>query len=58
MDPHAIALLYHTRVVFQVYDALVSRDEKFKLEPALAVAWQMVTPDELALQAAARRRLP
>ena len=44
MDPHAIALLYHTRVVFQIYDALVSRDEKFKLEPALAVAWQMVTP--------------
>ncbi|HZF81194.1 MAG TPA: ABC transporter substrate-binding protein [Rubrivivax sp.] len=44
MDPHAIALLYHTRVVYQIYDALVSRDEKFKLEPALAVAWQMVTP--------------
>jgi peptide/nickel transport system substrate-binding protein len=44
MDPHAVALLYHTRVVYQIYDALVSRDEKFKLEPALAVAWQMVTP--------------
>ena len=36
MDPHALALLYHTRVVYQIYDALVSRDDKFKLEPALA----------------------
>src|SRR5688500_8285833 len=44
MDPHAVALLYHTRVVYQIYDALVSRDDKFKLEPALAVSWQMVTP--------------
>ena len=42
MDPHAIALLYHTRVVFQVYESLVARDERFKLEPALALAWQML----------------
>ena len=42
MDPHAIALLYHTRVVFQVYESLVARDERFKLEPALAQAWQML----------------
>jgi peptide/nickel transport system substrate-binding protein len=44
MDPHALALLYHSRVVFQIYDSLVSRDEHFKLEPALAVSWQMVDP--------------
>ncbi len=44
MDPHAIALLYHTRVVFQVYESLVSRDERFKLEPALAQAWQSLNP--------------
>lgn len=44
MDPHAVALLYHTRVVYQIYDALVSRDDKFKLEPALALSWQMATP--------------
>ncbi|HSW05436.1 ABC transporter substrate-binding protein [Aquabacterium sp.] len=40
MDPHAVALLYHSRIVFQVHDFLVNRDENFKLEPALAVSWQ------------------
>ena len=44
MDPHAIALLYHSRVAFQLYDSLVGRDEKFKLEPALALSWHMMTP--------------
>jgi peptide/nickel transport system substrate-binding protein len=44
MDPHALALLYHTRVAFQIYDNLVNRDENFKLEPALAESWQMVSP--------------
>jgi peptide/nickel transport system substrate-binding protein len=44
MDPHAVALLYHTRVVFQVYESLVARDERFKLEPALALSWQATTP--------------
>ena len=44
MDPHALALLYHTRVVTQVYESLVNRDEKFALEPALAVSWQAVGP--------------
>jgi peptide/nickel transport system substrate-binding protein len=42
MDPHALALLYHTRVVTQIYEPLVTRDEQFKLEPALAVSWQAV----------------
>jgi peptide/nickel transport system substrate-binding protein len=44
MDPHALALLYHSRVAFQVYECLVTRSEEFKLEPALAESWQMVSP--------------
>ncbi|HEU0200587.1 MAG TPA: ABC transporter substrate-binding protein [Burkholderiaceae bacterium] len=44
MDPHALALLYHTRVVTQIYDGLVNRDQNFKLEPALAVSWTAVNP--------------
>ena len=43
-DPHAVALVHNSRVVFQVYDSLVGRDERFKLEPALALSWQMPTP--------------
>ena len=44
MDPHALALLYHTRVVHQVYESLVNRDAGFKLEPALATGWAMSGP--------------
>ena len=44
MDPHALALLYQSRIVFQVHDCLVNRDEHFKLEPALALSWQMLNP--------------
>ncbi len=44
MDPHAIALLYHSRVAFQVHESLVGRDRQFRLEPALAVSWQMTAP--------------
>jgi peptide/nickel transport system substrate-binding protein len=44
MDPHALALLYHSRVAFQVYDSLVNRDENFKPEPSLAVSWSQVDP--------------
>ncbi len=32
LDPHALALLYQTRVVSQIYDSLVSRDRDFALE--------------------------
>ena len=39
MDPHAIASLYQTRVVGQVYDSLVQRDESFRPEPGLALSW-------------------
>ena len=44
MDPHALALLYHSRVVYQVYESLVGRDEQYRLEPALATSWQMSSP--------------
>ncbi len=44
MDPHAVALLYHSRVASQVYDALLNRDAQFQLEAALALSWQMVSP--------------
>jgi peptide/nickel transport system substrate-binding protein len=42
MDPHALALLYHSRVAFQVYDSLLNRDEQFRIEPSLALSWQAV----------------
>src|SRR5213593_2801061 len=42
MDPHALALLYHTRVVTQIYESLVWRDEQYRLEPGLAVSWQPI----------------
>lgn len=44
LDPHALALLYQTRVVSQVYEALVTRGRDFQIEPSLAVSWQMVNP--------------
>lgn len=44
MDPHALALLYHTRVFTQVYESLVNRDAQFRLEPSLALSWQPAGP--------------
>ncbi len=44
MDPHGLALLYHSRIAYQVYDSLVHRDEQFRLEPGLALSWQMTSP--------------
>jgi peptide/nickel transport system substrate-binding protein len=44
MDPHALALLYQSRVVTQVYEGLVNRGKDFKLEPSLATSWEMVAP--------------
>ncbi|MEO5735613.1 MAG: ABC transporter substrate-binding protein [Rubrivivax sp.] len=44
MDPQALALLYHSRVVHQIYESLVGRDQKFGIEPALAASWEMDTP--------------
>lgn len=40
MDPHALALLYHTRVISQVYESLVWRDEQYRIVPGLATSWQ------------------
>jgi peptide/nickel transport system substrate-binding protein len=42
MDPHALALLYQTRVVTQIYEGLVNRGKDFKLEPSLATSWEMI----------------
>jgi peptide/nickel transport system substrate-binding protein len=42
MDPHALALLYQTRVMTQIYEGLVNRGKDFKLEPSLATSWEMV----------------
>jgi peptide/nickel transport system substrate-binding protein len=39
MDPHALASTYNNRVLSQVYEPLVGRDEDFKVEPRLAVSW-------------------
>ena len=41
MDPHALALLYQSRVVTQIYEGLVNRGKDFKLEPSLATSWEM-----------------
>ena len=42
LDPHALALLYQTRIVTQIYEGLVNRDRDFRLEPALALSWHAV----------------
>src|SRR5438105_3543026 len=44
MDPHGLALLYHTRIHTQVYESLIGRDQQFNLEPALALSWQALDP--------------
>jgi peptide/nickel transport system substrate-binding protein len=50
LDPHGLALQYHARVVFQIYESLVSRNERFALEPALATSWQNTSPLQWRLQ--------
>jgi peptide/nickel transport system substrate-binding protein len=44
LDPHALVLLYHSRIAYQIYESLVGRDAEFKLEPALAQSWSQVDP--------------
>src|SRR5436190_10888156 len=39
MDPHALASLYNNRVLSQVYEPLVGRDESYKPGPRLALSW-------------------
>jgi peptide/nickel transport system substrate-binding protein len=40
MDPHSLALQYHTRVAFQVYEPLVGHDQNYHLAPVLATEWR------------------
>jgi len=42
--PHSLALQYHTRVVFQVYEGLVGRDQDYHLVPVLATPWSQPDP--------------
>jgi len=42
LDPHALALVYQTRVVTQIYEGLINRDRDFGLEPSLATAWKAI----------------
>ena len=44
MDPHAVALLYHSRVVHQIHEPLVNRDASYALAPSLALSWAMTSP--------------
>ena len=44
MDPQALALLYHTRIAFQLHESLVTRNEKYEVEPGLAVSWDKAGP--------------
>jgi peptide/nickel transport system substrate-binding protein len=44
MDPHAIASLYNTRVISQIYETLVGRDEQFRVDPRLALSWSLAEP--------------
>ena len=44
MDPHSLALQYHTRVVFQIYEPLIGRDQNYHLVPVLATSWSQRDP--------------
>lgn len=44
MDPHSLALQYHTRVVFSIYESLVGRDQNYRLVPVLATEWTRTDP--------------
>ena len=44
MDPHSLALQYHTRVVFSIYESLVGRDRNYQLVPVLATEWAQTDP--------------
>jgi ABC-type transport system substrate-binding protein len=43
-DPHALALLYHTRITLQIYESLVTRDAQYRIETALALSWTNPSP--------------
>src|SRR5258706_1653145 len=39
MDPHALASVYNNRVLSQIYETLLDRDERFKPSARLALSW-------------------
>ena len=39
MDPHAVPSLYNNRVLSQIYEHLVARDDAFRPAPQLALSW-------------------
>src|SRR5258706_2825727 len=39
MDPHALASVYNNRVLSQIYESLLDRDERFKPTARLALSW-------------------
>ena len=42
MDAHAVASAYNGRILQQIYEPLVGRDEKFRIEPRLATSWEPI----------------
>ena len=42
MDPHSLALQYHTRVAFTIYESLVGRDQNYRITPVLATEWHAI----------------
>jgi peptide/nickel transport system substrate-binding protein len=46
MDPHALASVYNNRVLSQIYEPLVDRDEHFKMGPRLALSWARLEGDK------------
>jgi peptide/nickel transport system substrate-binding protein len=42
MDPHSLALQYHTRIAFTIYESLVGHDQNYQLVPVLATRWQQL----------------
>ena len=44
MDPHSLALKYHTQIAFSIYESLVGHDEDYHLVPVLATEWHQLTP--------------
>jgi len=58
MDPHGLALLYHSRVVTQVYESLVNRDEEVQARTIARAVLADAVAHALALQAAPGSEVP
>jgi len=44
MDPHSLALQYHTRVILPIYESLVGHDQAYRLVPVLAASGSQTDP--------------